>query len=457
MTLAAALAVSVGIGAGVGFAYVALRSELLENMDSQLAKQAGGVAAYVRHSSVLSKSGKAPPTRKWSGYQRAFGDSVTDTQLVYSDGRTGQLPMASTSGELQLPVTPQDLGIAKGTEPAGYRSVQVQGTDLLLYTVQLTPGEALQVALPMTSLNAELQQLGLDLGLAGAGGIVLAAALGWWVTRTALRPVAQLTEAAERIAAEPRDLARGIELGTRADRDELGRLASSFNAMLAAVQDATVRQRQLVADASHELRTPLTSLRMNAEVLDKFDRLDEVDRKRVIDSLLGGIDELTGLVADTMELARGEEREAALAYLRWDELTRRAVERAEGHWPKIEFQLDLKRCVVLAAADRLERAVGNLVNNAAKFSGGEGVVELRLRADGSLIVRDHGPGIPEDDLPHVFDRFYRSAAMRDRPGSGLGLAIVAQVAESHGGSVTAGNAVPGPGAVFTLALPAVRR
>ena len=454
ITLAATVAVSVGIGFGVAFAYVALRSELLGNLDNQLAKQAANISTYVRRSSVLADNG-TEPTRHWTNYQRVFGDSVTDTQLVYSDGHTGQLPVASTSGQLELPVSGLDREIASGAQQAGYRDINVQGTDLMLYTVQLTRGEALQVALPMTQLDSELDEIGLELGLAGIGGIALSAVLGWWVTRTALRPVARLTEAAERIAAEPRDLTRGIDLGTRADRDEVGRLASSFNAMLAAVQDATVRQRQLVADASHELRTPLTSLRMNAEVLDKFDRLDELDRKRVIDSLLGGIDELTGLVADTMELARGEEREPALAYVRWDELVRRVVQRAEVHWPKMDFRLDLRPCTVLAAADRLERAVGNLVNNAAKFSGGEGVVELALVAGGSLTVRDHGPGISAEDLPHVFDRFYRSAAMRDRPGSGLGLAIVAQVAESHGGSVTAGNAVPGPGAVFTLALPMV--
>jgi two-component system sensor histidine kinase MprB len=456
MTLAATLAVSVGIGAGVGFAYVALRSELIGDMQTQLAKQATGIAAYVRHSSVLAETGKKP-IHKWSSYERVFGDPVTDTQLVYQDGDTGQLSEASTTGQVQLPVTDQDRAIAAGAQPAAYRGIHAQGEDLMLYTVQLAPGEALQVALPMADLDAQLDEVGLELGLAGLGGIVLSAALGWWVTRTALRPVAQLTEAAERIAAEPRDLARGIELGTRDDRDELGRLASSFNAMLAAVQDATDRQRQLVADASHELRTPLTSLRMNAEVLGKFDRLDEVDRERVISSLLGGIDELTGLVADTMELARGEEREAALAFLRWDELTRRVVERARLHWPKAEFRLDLEACTVLASADRLERAVGNLLDNAAKFSGGEGLIEVGLTAGGSLTVRDHGPGIAEEDLPHVFDRFYRSAGMRDRPGSGLGLAIVAQVAEAHGGSVAARNAVPGPGARFTLALPAAGR
>ena len=353
-----------------------------------------------------------------------------------------------------IPLIPEDELVASGLSDDGYRTIQLNSDSVRVYTMHVIgTEEAVQVALPLSSVDSELQEMGLELGLGGVAGILLAAALGWWVTRTALRPVAQLTEAAERIAAEPRELTHRIELGKRAAKDELGRLAVSFNAMLSAVQDAAKKQRQLVADASHELRTPLTSLRMNAEVLDKFDRLDDIDRKRVIDSLLSGIDELTGLVADTMELARGEEPEAAVAELRWDELTRRVVERARGHWPQMEFQLRLEPCTILGVSDRLERAVGNLVNNAAKFSGGEGVVEVILTGRGTLTVRDHGPGVPEGDLPHVFNRFYRSAEMRDRPGSGLGLAIVAQVAESHGGSVTARNAEPGPGALFTLEIP----
>jgi two-component system, OmpR family, sensor histidine kinase MprB len=231
--------------------------------------------------------------------------------------------------------------------------------------------------------------------------------------------------------------------------------------MLDAVQDATDRQRQLVADASHELRTPLTSLRTNIEVLRLVDRLDPKDREALIVSVLGGIDELTGLVADTMELARGEEPEGAAVALRFDTLVERVVDRARGHWPQVDFEVDLEPAVVTGVPERLQRAVGNLLDNAAKFSDVLGTVEVRLSrvpssenspAEAVITVRDHGPGIPEPDLPHVFDRFYRSASMRDRPGSGLGLAIVAQVAESHGGSVTAANH-PARGAILTLHLP----
>lgn len=462
MIIAATLAVAVGIGAGVGFAYVALRSELLENVDQQLSHQGTGLASFARHANAVAlKQGKNPKTaqtiRKWTGYSRGFGDALAVSQFVYSNGHTmaGPFPSSSASQIPQnLPVNQTDLAVANGSTTNAYVTVEIAGTPVRIYTSRVAAGEAVQVALPLTAVDNELKELGIELGLAGLVGIAVAAALGWWVTRTALRPVAQLTEAAELIAAEPRELTHRIELGKRADQDELGRLAVSFNAMLAAVQDLTKKQRQLVADASHELRTPLTSLRMNAEVLDKFDRLDDVDRKRVINSLLSGIDELTGLVADTMELARGEEREVDVAPLQWDEVTEHVVERAICHWPQMEFRLNVEPCTVYGVADRLERAVGNLVNNAAKFSGGEGAVDICLTEHGKLTVRDHGPGIPEEDLPHVFNRFYRSAEMRDQPGSGLGLAIVAQVAEAHGGSVTAENAQPGPGALFTLEIPA---
>ena len=473
MIVAATVAVSVGIGACVVFGYIAVRTELLANMDVQLARQASTLSGIVQHnnthprpgSKTEGKSGTNNPAaeREYElAYGHRYGDSVGISQFVFSDGKIvpAQSPTVVAQGSATtIPLIPDDKLVAAGESPDGYRTIALAGGGgaTRVYTMHIAgTQEAVMVALPLSGIDTELAQLGVRLALGALAGIVLAAALGWWVTRTALRPVAQLTEAAEKIAHEPRELAHRIDIGKRADKDEVGRLSVSFNAMLTAVQDATNKQRQLVADASHELRTPLTSLRMNAEVLDKFDRLDDVDRKRVINSLLTGIDELTGLVADTMELARGEEPEAAVTDVRWDELIRRVVDRASRHWPQVEFAMDLKPCTVRGVTDRLERAVGNLVNNAAKFSGGVGLVELNLDHTGpltTLTVRDHGPGIPEADLPHVFNRFYRSAEMRDRPGSGLGLAIVAQVAESHRGTITAANAIPGPGALFTLRIP----
>jgi two-component system, OmpR family, sensor histidine kinase MprB len=449
LTLAATLAVAIGIGAGVSFAYLALRSELLGSVDLQLSRQA--VAA--QHFLIPNGNQFTPPPTHvhpngTGALHRQFGDAVSDMQVVFASGRTNK---PSTQADA-LPVSPSDLAVAAGTEAEQFRTIGTGASRVRVVTAPLGDGAAVQIALPLNAVEGQLNQIGLELLIAGAAGVLCSAFLGWWVTRTALRPVARLTETAERITAT-KDLAHRLDTGARADRDELGRLASSFNAMLDAVQDSTDRQRQLVADASHELRTPLTSLRTNVEVMRKIDRLDPADRAALIDAVLIGIDDLTGLVTDTVELARGEEPAAAIEEFRWDLLVDRSVERARGHWPDVLFLAGLAPCEVAGVPERVTRAVANLLDNAAKFSGGSGEVRVGL-TDGTLSVRDHGPGIPEEDLPHVFDRFYRSAKMRDRPGSGLGLAIVAQVADSHGGTVSARNA-DGGGALLTLSLPVI--
>ena len=156
------------------------------------------------------------------------------------------------------------------------------------------------------------------------------------------------------------------------------------------------------------------------------------------------------LVADLVDLAREEEPVAEREALRFDELIAAAVERAGRHSPAVRFTADLEPCVVDGVRSRLDRAVANLLDNAAKYGAPGGTVEVRLR-EGELTVRDHGPGIADEDLPFVFDRFYRAPAARGRPGSGLGLAIVRQAAEAHGGSVYADRA-PGGGAVLRMAL-----
>ena len=218
--------------------------------------------------------------------------------------------------------------------------------------------------------------------------------------------------------------------------------------MLGELEHSLAAQRQLVADASHELRTPLTSLRTNLEVLARGG-LAPGDHERLRADLIAQLEELTLLVSDLVDLARDEEPCEELEPVALDELVAAAVERARRHAPGVAFAARLEPTLVEGVRGRLDRAVANLLDNAAKH--GDGRVEVELR-DGVLTVRDHGPGIAADDLPYVFDRFYRSTAARGRPGSGLGLAIVRQAAEAHGGSVRAGRA-PGGGAELTLALP----
>jgi two-component system, OmpR family, sensor histidine kinase MprB len=274
-------------------------------------------------------------------------------------------------------------------------------------------------------------------------GIAGAIALARLATRTAVRPVAELTDAAEHVA-RTRDLTRRIE---REGDDELSRLAGAFNTMLEALDDSQRAQRRLVADASHELRTPLTSLRTNLEVLGRGG-LGAADHARLRADVIAQLEELTLLVADLVDLAREEESVAEREALRLDELVAAAVERAARHAPGVRFTSDLEPVVVDGVRSRLDRAVANLLDNAAKY--GAGTVEVTLR-DGILTVRDHGPGIAEEDLPFVFDRFYRAPSARGRPGSGLGLAIVRQAAEAHGGTVHADRA-PDGGAVLRMAL-----
>jgi two-component system sensor histidine kinase MprB len=220
--------------------------------------------------------------------------------------------------------------------------------------------------------------------------------------------------------------------------------------MLAALQESSRAQRQLVADASHELRTPLTSLRTNIEVLASERELPVGERERLLDDLIEQLGEMTTLIAELMDLARGEEQQGEPEEVRLDLLTADAVERARRNRPGVEFVTDLEESVVHGVPATLERAVANLLDNAAKWSPPNGQVEVAVR-DGHITVRDHGPGIDEEDLPYVFDRFYRASSARGLPGSGLGLAIVRQVAVAHGGTVVAERA-DGGGTRMTLSL-----
>ncbi|GLW06019.1 hypothetical protein Misp01_11490 [Microtetraspora sp. NBRC 13810] len=281
------------------------------------------------------------------------------------------------------------------------------------------------------------------------GGLVLAALFAWPAARTALRPVADLTRAAEHVA-ETRDLK--LRVGLHTGDDELGSLARSFNTMLDALERSADAQRRLVADASHELRTPLTALRTNVELLLRADRLGEDDRREIGQAVVSGFEELTALVSDVVELARDEEPVALVEDVRLDELVGHEVERSAAYWPAIRFRHDLEPTVVRGVEQRLSRAVANLLDNAGKYGPDGTEVQVRLRG-GVLTVRDHGPGIAAEDLPHVFDRFYRARDARSLPGSGLGLAIVRQIVDSHGGQVTA-HPAPGGGTLIRLTLPA---
>jgi len=286
---------------------------------------------------------------------------------------------------------------------------------------------ALQVAQPLSGVNHTLHRVSIYLVLIAFGGILVAAALGLVVSRAALAPVRRLTETTENVT-ETGDLSQRIDA---TGHDELSRLATSFNTMLGALEEASRAQRQLVADASHELRTPLTSLRTNIEVLAGERTLAPEDRERLLNDVVEQLGEMTSLIAELIELARAEQHPEKSEDVRLDLLARTAVERARRNRPNVTFTTDFEESMVHGAPSTIERAVANLLDNAAKWSPEGGQVEVGVH-DGEVTVRDHGPGIAEEDLPYVFDRFYRASSARGLPGSGLGLAIVKQVADAHG-------------------------
>jgi len=301
----------------------------------------------------------------------------------------------------------------------------------------------------LTETTRALDRLRLILILVSIGAIAMAAVAGRLVSDATLAPVRRLTEAAERISETGEPTERVPEGG-----DELGRLGSSFNTMLSTLEQSLERERQFVADASHELRTPLTSLQTNIDVLRGDVELSPDQRRRLLDDLHRESTEMRTLISGLLELARGGQVEKADFQL--DELVEAALERAEMRFPSVSWHpYRIEPTVVQGYRDRMERAVWNLLENAGKWSGDGGSVEVSL-TDGELRVRDHGPGFSEEDRPHVFDRFYRSAAARSMPGSGLGLAIVREVAEAHGGTVAAENA-PGGGALMRISLDGAAR
>jgi two-component system sensor histidine kinase MprB len=353
-----------------------------------------------------------------------------------------------------LAMGPRELAVARGEQPQSLRTDRVR--DLRVVAVPAGPGTALVVAQGLGATRITLSRLGLVFMLVGGAGVLLAAAAGTAVAQAGLRPVQRLTEATERIA-RTGDLQPIAISGD----DELARLTGSFNSMLSALAESQERQRRLVADAGHELRTPLTSLRTNLELLAASDRpdapsLSAQDRKEISDDVRAQVEELSTLVGDIVELAREDAPQVVHEPVELMEVVERALARAARRAPGVHFDVNLMPWSLLGDANALERAVLNLLDNAAKWSPAAATITVRLAPTGretaAVEVADSGPGIAEADLPYIFERFYRSSDARTLPGSGLGLAIVAQVAARHGGTVRASRR-PAGGTLMTLELP----
>ncbi len=444
--------------------YLAVRSELYNQVDTALADRArpftstgspnrdGGGPADRGPGAERAERG-APPPGAGPGLDPGGGlGAAAAASRAPFGGPSGHLQFVSSTGRV---TSPPDEG---STIPASTRAKEIArrgaGRDLTdthvrgVHVRVLTAGRgtrgAVQVVRPLTEEDDVLRSLVIVLAIVGAGGIALAALLGVLVARTALAPIARFTRRTEKLTGNP-DLSLRLEVE---GRDELARLARSFNATLDALESSVAAQRHLVADASHELRTPIASLRANVQTLEEAHRLSPEEGRSLRADIVEELDELTALVGDVVELARDPRSAAEVDDVRLDEIAMAQVERARRRAGHLTFETDLEPTIVSGQPDRINRAVSNLLDNARKWSPHDGTVEVRLH-DGTLSVRDHGPGFDEVDLPHVFDRFYRAGSARRMPGSGLGLAIVRQAAESHGGFARAQNA-PGGGALLTV-------
>jgi two-component system sensor histidine kinase MprB len=445
---AAALAVALVVVIAAVAIYLGVRAELRGEVDDSLRERAAAIGSLRAERGLdrAPRPGQGPgrPDRRLPvPPPEPFGGPGGFAQLVLPSGHVVRGPGTRDV----LPVDRAADEIARAGSGERFEDTTVAGTHLRVLTRALPGGGAIQIARPLDEVDRQLDRVLLVLILVGAAGVALGGALAALVARAALAPVARFTARTEELAGDP-DPSHRIE--ERAS-DELGRLARSFNSTLDSLERSVEAQRQLVADASHELRTPIASLRANIQTLEHAERLPADERESLRADIVAELDELTALVADIVELARGAKPGDLVDDVRLDEIARIVAERARARATRaVTLDVSAEPAVVRGDAQRIQRAVANLVDNALKWSPDGGTVELRV-ANGMLTVRDHGPGFEEADLPHVFDRFYRATGARSLPGSGLGLAIVRQTAEAHGGHVRASNA-PGGGALLRVSF-----
>lgn len=435
VTLLTTIAVGLSVAFVAAGAYLTVRMQMQATLDDSLFDRA-------RSASVALCDADVNVPVEYLGTANTWVVCITGGSAV---ARSAQKHMPAIS--LGQP----EVDVANGKDPSSVRTIIGEhGTRWRVVAVHRPGGETMVLAQSLESEQAVLRKLGIVMLLFGLAGVIAAGMAGWAVARNGLRPVRRLTSSVEHIA-RTEDLR---PLPVEGD-DEIARLASAFNQMLAALAASRDRQRQLVADAGHELRTPLTSLRTNLDLLSQADgggvELPAEARAELLDDVRAQIEEMTTLIGDLMELSRDEPLTHVVEAVDVPELVDRAIARVRRRAPSVAFDVATEPWYVVGESSGLERAVTNLLDNAAKWSPPGGTVVVRL-AEGTLTVDDAGPGIAEEDLPHVFDRFYRSQESRSMPGSGLGLSIVRQVAERHSGSVTAG-ASPTGGARLTMWLP----
>lgn len=436
VTLLTTMAVGIAV-TGVAFAaFATVRMQSLNSLDQSLHSRAAQ-AARTDTLDAMSRQ-KIPP---W-----ALG--AADVKIIFLDALNGIIRGVASQDVDQIGT--REFQVALGQRQWSARTVWLDGDRYRMVAVGAERGEALILAQSLKSTDQMLDRLGLVMLLFGLAGMISAGLAGWAVARNGLRPVRRLTTAVEEIARTERLDPIPVE-----GRDEVARLSTAFNAMLASLSASQARQRQLVADAGHELRTPLTSLRTNLDLLAQADtsaKLSAESRKELLADVRGQISEMTTLIGDLVELAREDPSAVpAVEPVELAAVVGQAVTRVRRRAGTVEFVVRTEPWWVNGDPAALERAITNLLDNAAKWSPEGGRVSVELTR-GTVMVADQGPGLSPGDLPHVFDRFYRSAESRGMPGSGLGLSIVKAVADRHGGNVRAGAARNG-GAAFWFHVP----
>ncbi|NJC68607.1 HAMP domain-containing histidine kinase [Planosporangium thailandense] len=453
----AAMAVAIAVLAVGALAWLAVRAELDRQLDAEITADANVIAAA---------PGQWPPAATPTiptqrGSEGQDSDDFRARRVIGPRWQIIDRAGAPAKAVLPvLPVTPAARAVAAGRRGAAREEVTVGPLTYRMVTLPAQGGGAVQVAVARDPTDRTLGALGLLLAIGCVAGVAGAALLGRTVARAGLAPVERLTDAVEHVAAT-QNLQAAIPVS---GKDEIARLARSVNAMLAALESSRAAQRALVEDAGHELRTPLTSLRTNIELLIRAEDagagrlLPAEDRARLLQDLEVQVVELTQLTNELVELARQDASPEPAEEVDLAHVVEAAVQRARLRAPAVTFETALRRAVVSGRPQALERMVLNLLDNAAKWSPPQATVEVAVSTEAGsvlLTVADAGPGIDDDDLPRIFERFYRATAARSMPGSGLGLAIVAQTVAQHDGTVTAGRAAAG-GALFSVRLPADR-
>ena len=438
VTLLTTMAVGLAVAFVAVGAFMTVRHQLTSTLDESLLDRATQAA----RSPALKQLTSNYEVPSW-----ALGAADVRIAFITSD----QSAYTSDLGP-RLDLGQPELAVAQRQQPSSIRTITAGDTHYRVVTVPAaTDGQALVIAQSLASQEQVLAKLGGVMLLFGLAGMIAAGMAGWAVARNGLRPVRRLTTSVEHIA-RTEDLTPLPVEGA----DEMARLSNAFNQMLTSIGASRDRQRRLVVDAGHELRTPLTSLRTNLDLLAQVDGdqgpgLPAQARAELLDDVRAQIEELTTLIGDLVELARDEPLTHVVESVDLADIIDRAAVRVRRRAPGVDFDIDTASWWVIGEPAALERAVTNLLDNAAKWSPEGGTVAVRLDT-GAVTVDDQGAGIAAEDLPHVFERFYRSRESRSMPGSGLGLSIVRQVAERHAGTVEAGSA-PGGGARITLTLP----